>query len=298
MNERRSDVHAIAIAAMLTALCAITSTLASYFVIGSLLSLFLIPFFSSVASYKIEGRWLPLYALASICLCVLFSFHDMSSALFTAVPGVLGGTLYGYLRKKNVPVGIPIVIGSYLYLACIYLSIPLLEVLSGRNLIEDALFLFQLQESRIARELVPLLLYLFSLSSIGLSSLLIEGISPRFLQKSEKRRNFCKVYPYLSFLFSSLCLLTGYFLPSLSYIFLASSLFLLVFAYPSFKGKKPYIYLVHFLFLLIGLFLFAFLYPYMGEGIKGGTLLAFLPLFASLHFLFLQIPYPNLIHRT
>ncbi len=274
VGEKRKEVHAIATSAMLSCLCAISATLASYFVWGSLLALFLIPFFSSLAAYKMPNKFLPIYALASCSFCLLFSFHELSSALFTSFPGVLGGTLYGYLRKKECPIGYPILLGSYIYFAFTLLSVPLIEALIGRNMMEDGLWILGLNENQTARELTLLILYLFSLSSMLLASFFSEGIRVRIIEKSEKREAFLWGYPIFIALFSLLDFAFCYVLPSLCYVFLCSAFFLLICSYILYaKMMKLFHYLIDGFFFFIGIIIFALLYPLCPNDYIGGCLL-------------------------
>ena len=273
----------VALLGIAGALVGALSLMGALFLPCQILALFAIPFLTAILGIKVPGRALPLAALSLCMVALLFSFFDLAGFFFYSVPGILGGLLSGFLRKKGAPVGFPLLLGAFLYLGSIYLSVLVLWALAGRSPVEDILFLLGLQGSEAAHALAPLVFLLFGASSMGLSLLFFEIVGPRIERPKGDPLAFSLGYPVLGAAFGALAIGMTWASMEAGYVFLGASLLMAAFSHTVYRDiRKAWAFSLEGVFLLLAIYGIALLSPLSEDPLAGGLSAGLIPLGVSL----------------
>lgn len=284
--KETGKARTIALLGVGAALVGALSLLGALFLPCQILALFAIPFLSAILGMRIPGRALPLAGLSLCASALLFSFFDLAGFFFYSVPGILGGLLSGFLRKKGVPVGFPLLLGGLVYLGSIYLSVLVLWALAGRSPVEDILLLLGLGESEAAHVLAPLVLFLFGIASMGLSLLFFELLAPRIEKPGGDPLAFSILYPILGLLLGVLSVSMMGTSREAGYIFLGASLLMAAFSHTLCQGfRKWWGFALEAAFFLIAIYGTALLAPLANDPLAGGLAAGLIPLGVSLSLL-------------
>ena len=79
--------------------------------------------------------------VTSVCLLI-----DFSDALFYVVPSLLTGFVFGFFIEKRVPSIFVITAITVLQFGLSLASIPLIELITHRNIVDDMATLFKLND--------------------------------------------------------------------------------------------------------------------------------------------------------
>ena len=99
LNKKTSLVHHITYMGIMAAINLIFIVLATYLPFLMFIPIIFLPFASAIVSYYCLKRYYPIYAVATIGLCLIFNISD---TIFYVVPAILTGFMIGYLLTKRV----------------------------------------------------------------------------------------------------------------------------------------------------------------------------------------------------
>lgn len=281
--KEKGKARTIALLGVGASLVGALSLLGALFLPCQILALLAIPFLCAILGMKVPGKALPLAGLSLCMTALLFSFFDLAGFFFYSVPGILGGLLSGFLRKKGVPVGFPLLLGAFVYLGSIYLSVLVLWALAGRSPVEDILLLLGLGGSEAARAFAPLALFLFGASSMGLSLLFFELIAPRIERPEGDPLAFSLGYPLLGMAFGALATGLAWASKEAGYVFLGAALLMAAFSHTAYRDiHKAWAFALEGALLLLSIYGVALLSPLFKDPVAGGLAAGLLPLAISL----------------
>lgn len=280
--KEKGKARTIALLGIGASLVGVLSLLGALFLPCQILALLAIPFLCAILGMRIPGKTLPLAGLSLCAASLLFSFFDLAGFFFYSVPGILGGLLSGFLRKKGVPVGFPLLLGAFVYLGSIYLSVLVIWALAGRSPVEDILLLLGLGESEAGHVLAPLVLFLFGIASMGLSLLFFEFLAPRIERPGGDPLAFSVLYPILGVLLGALSVSMMPASREAGYIFLGASLLMAAFSHTLYQDcRKWWTFALEAAFFLLGIYGTALVAPLAGDSLSGGLAAGLIPLGVS-----------------
>ena len=120
----------------------------------SFLLILLLPFASAVVSYYCLKRYYIIYAIANIALCFIFI-----ESIFYIVPAIASGFVIGLLLDKKVHPFWMLLSSTLIEAVLAFAFIPLINLMTGKDLVETTFQLFKLNEFAYK----PYLMYLFIL---------------------------------------------------------------------------------------------------------------------------------------
>lgn len=179
---------------------------------------FVLPLTSVVVTIFCQKKYLPIYMLATIGLCLIATFNNFSDTLFYVIPALISGVLFGLMVEQKIsPVWI-IFASSLVTTGLSYAFVPLIELIYNQNIITVFLAVFKVDGFTFIDYAVPCFIYLISLIQSVLSYLFIRAELPKLgiNMKDEPR--------FIPLLIASLfcLLLVGIsipFFPKMSYLF-------------------------------------------------------------------------------
>jgi len=221
---------------------------------------FVLPLTSVIITIFCQKKYLPIYMVATIGLCLIATMNNFSDTLFYVIPALISGVVFGLLIERKIsPVWI-IFVSSLLTTGLSYAFVPLIQFIYNQNIIEVFLKVFHVDGFKYISFMVPCFIYLISLIQSVLSYIFIKASLPKLGINIESESRFTPL------LIASLILLiaTGISIPlfpAFSYFF--SLLFIYFSCYIatllSLK-KKTYIYVSFGVIIIVQFVLFATLY--------------------------------------
>ena len=104
---------------------------------------FVLPLCSAIICYYCKKVYFPIYFVVVTAICLLIDFQD---ALFYVVPSLITGFIFGLLIEKRVPTIFVILIITIVQFGLSLISIPLIELITKRNIVNDMAELFKLSD--------------------------------------------------------------------------------------------------------------------------------------------------------
>ena len=171
-KKKTTLVHHITYMGIMAAINLIFIILATFVPPLMFLLILLLPFASTVVSYYCLKRYYIIYAVATICLCLLCSFN-ISDTIFYVVPAVVTGFVLGLLLEKKVHPFWLVLSSTIINAALTYAFIPLINLISNTDIVLSLLTIFKLQDFAYKTELVYVSIFVISLMQCVLSLFVI-----------------------------------------------------------------------------------------------------------------------------
>ena len=221
---------------------------------------FVLPLTSVVVTLFCQKKYLPIYMLATIGLCLIATMNNFSDTLFYVIPALISGVVFGLLVEKKVsPIWI-IFASTLITTGLSYAFVPLIELIYGQNIITVFLTVFRVNEFTYIDYMVPCFIYLISLIQSILSYIFIRAELPKLGITIEEKTQYLPLF-IGSFLAVLLIGLSIPLFPTFSYFF---SLWLAYFACYLIVDlsleKKTYIYVGFGIAVIVTFVLFATTY--------------------------------------
>ena len=258
-QKKTTLVHHITYMGIMAAVNLVFIVLATYVPLMMLLLILLLPFASAVVSYYCLKRYYPIYAVASIGLCLIFNISD---TIFYVVPAVISGFVIGFLLKKKIHPFWMILSTTMINAVLTYAFIPLINAISGTDFVLTLVAIFKLQDFTYRNELVYIFIFIISLMQCFLKHfVLLSDVKKIGIEINTRIDSFA---PYIIgfeiFMLASIGF-AFFFLP-LALVFVCVSLcFTLVLLADILASKKLFIYIILGIATFVGLLLFAMFYP-------------------------------------
>jgi hypothetical protein len=249
--------------ALLGAIDAVFSLLATLIPFSDILVVLFLPLVSALSGCYLQGKYVPLYIVASIALCLIVSCYDLGAVLFYVIPAILSGSLYGFLIDKKIPVSLTIFVVALLEMGLNYLMLPLVEAIYQINMIDSMKAIFGFTYYKHIDDIVPMLIFGFSLAQTALSHFFIVGILENFKKQITPENVYDRWKPILGILFGALGIGFAFVNVPSAYIFLAFSIYFGLLSIPALIKPLPWWVFLIFGFLEGGsIYAFAILNPF------------------------------------
>ena len=257
-KKKTTLVHHITYMGIMAAINLLFIVLATYLPFLMFIPIIFLPFASAIVSYYCLKRYYPIYAVATIGLCLIFNIND---TIFYVVPAIITGFFIGYLLTKRVNPFWLILVSTVIESALTFAFIPLINVISNVDIIETFISAFKLDSFAYKTELTYLFIFFISLIQCGLTHFVLLSDAKKIGIEINTVVN--SYAPYIICLEISLILmfvLSLFYLP-LALIFLAISLYFSIFLLIDILvSKKIIIYVLLVVLFLVAFFSFAIFY--------------------------------------
>lgn len=261
MKERKGASQNIAFAAILVAVIAVFSLLATWVPISAIFIILFIPPLSALAVEYCERKYAWLFLFSALSVSIAVTANNYIDTLFYVFPGIISGFFYGYLRKTSFPLTLNVFSSSLLSMGLNYLSLPLIRAIFQVDMIPFTLALLHLQEVEHILYIVPAFVFSLSLAEITISHLLIEVLNAHLNYPKRSEMRTAMSYPFISLLFGALSVGMAFVSPPLGFVFLVFSFyFALAGDFHYFQKGKAIHFIVLVCLVIFSIFLFAFFY--------------------------------------
>ena len=128
------------------------------------LIIFLLPLTSVIVFLYCKKWFFPIYALATIGLCLIFNLWRVTDTIFYVIPSMITGAFFGFAIERKIPAFFTILFSTIIQVGITYASFPLINLLVEINTIDYFLNFFKLGEFAYKDFLPPV--FIFVISSI------------------------------------------------------------------------------------------------------------------------------------
>lgn len=251
------------------------------------LIVFVLPLTSAVVTLFCKKRYFPIYAVATVALCLLTTMGIyIYDTFFYVIPSLITGFVFGFLIEKKVPAIYIIVLSSALQYILSYLTFLVLDlILPDINFIDALLSIFGLRDFVFKDVFIHL--FLFTLASIQ------TAFAYFILKKEVKKLGFEVVEDiklhYLLFIFviliDVLALIMAFVYTPLVYVFIAMNLpFVIYIIIQLIFERKRIIYILMVVSFIISVSIFVGFYTLMPHPLGIILVAPMQVLFATIYF--------------
>ena len=266
LKKKETIVQNITYMALMAAVNVIFVLLTTFIPVLFFLLVFVLPLTSSVVTIHCKKRYFPIYAFTTIGLCLICTIWKIDDTIFYVIPSIISGFVFGLLIEKKFPSYWIILITTVLQIGFTYASIPLITVITGRNIIEVFAVAFGIADFKYLDYVVPCFIFFMSLAQEVLALVIIKEELPKFgLELSDPKE--LPLSLSVSLIASVTLVVTTVFIYGpLAYLFTLFDLLFGVYALVYLileKNKIVYISLAA--SVIVTFFLFAIFYPMVKE---------------------------------
>ena len=224
---------------------------------------FILPLSSAIVTLFCKKKYFPIYAIATIGICMLATMNNFSDTLFYVIPSILSGFAFGFLVEKKASSLWIILVSTIITIGLGYTFIPLIKFLYGTDIVDVFAKMFNLKDYPYLNYVIPCFICFISLAQSTISYIVIKTQLPKL--GYEINDNISLYSTYLgSLFFLVLEILFIFVYPSVSYLFAIGVMFFSIFVFIDFCVKIRKIPLILCgVSLLVGLLLYVTLYKYI-----------------------------------
>ena len=165
-SKKTTLVHNITYMAIMTAINLVFIVLDTFVPFMMLLLVLLLPFVSAVVSYFCQKRYYIIYAVASVGLCLIFNIAD---TIFYIIPALCSGFVIGLLLDKKINPFWMILSSTLIEVALTYAFIPLINLMTGTDMVVTFLTIFHLNDFAYKEELMHLFILFIALTQCSIT---------------------------------------------------------------------------------------------------------------------------------
>lgn len=280
-NKKDTLTKTITFMALFAAINVVLSALTYITPFLSVVLVIFLPLTSTIVEVACKDKYYPIYAFGTIGLTFAVTFWNLDFAIFYIVPSIVTGYIFGLMIKKQISPMWSILTATVAQTGLSFAFIPLMELITERNLISDIRDIFHLGEWSEYTNFIALIFFTVSLIQIILSYIATYGELEKLGVTNE---NITKI-PSKTWIFSGItgvfAILFFFIFKPISYALIGVSwyfAFFIVFKMAIDKRAKNLIICAA--ILVVNIFVFAIFYPMMWSGQI--LLLLFTPVLASL----------------
>ena len=144
------------------------------------LIVFVLPLTSTIVTLHCKKIYFPIYAVATIGLCLLCTIWKIDDTIFYVIPSIITGFIFGLLVEKKVPSFWIIVVATVLQIGFTYATIPLIKLMTGRSIVEDFATVFLIKDFVYLDYVIPCFIFFISLAQAVISYMVIREELPKF----------------------------------------------------------------------------------------------------------------------
>jgi len=225
----------------------------------SIILYLILPFITTLVVIKCSPRYLIIYYLASIAICFVINLQGLEYIIFTLIPSLITGTVFGVCLEKKLNIGLIIILSSFCQFAVSLLTLPLINLIYTND--EHAIlevfkvFLGAEREHLLYKIFLPLT-FSIALAQNIISFLIVSSELSKFKIDINYDNKFGIAYSLINIGLMVLTILSAFFFDDLMYLFLAISIVLTALLVTSLMEQQKKILIVilglSIIFILIG----------------------------------------------
>lgn len=178
--KRETLIQNITYMALMAAINVIFVLLTTFVPVLFVFLVFILPLTSAIVTIHCKKRYFPIYALATIALCLICTIWKIDDTIFYVIPSILSGFAFGLLAEKKFPAIWIVVVTTIIQIGCTYASIPLVKLITGQNIIMVFATAFGINDFIYLDYVVPSFIFFMALGQQIISYSVIREELPKF----------------------------------------------------------------------------------------------------------------------
>ena len=256
-------------------ICSFLTTVAP---LVSIVLIIFLPLTSAVVEVMCRDRWFPIYAFATIGLSIVVSLSSIDFTLFYIVPSIFTGYIFGLFAKRNLPPMFAIFLAAIIQTALSFAFIPLLQLITGSNLIDVFAKIFGISDRFWLDNLILLIFFLIALIQVILSFIVVKNELEKFGQQTSWKLDQVNFANYSVVTSSLLAVVFAFFYTPGMMLLIGFSYYFVVFVIASQIKSKSYTCLIlDGVYAFVGILLYAILNAFLKTEFE--FLLSLIPVF-------------------
>ena len=179
-KKRETVIQNISYMAIMAAINVIFVLLTTFIPVLFILLVFILPLTSAIVTLYCKKRYFPIYALATIALCLICTIWKIDDTIFYVIPSIATGFIFGLLAEKKVPAIWIVTITTVLQIGFTYASIPLVKLITGQDIIMVFATAFGINDFVYLDYVVPSFIFFMALGQQIISYSVIREELPKF----------------------------------------------------------------------------------------------------------------------
>ena len=172
-RKKETLVQNMTFMALMAALNVIFSLLSVLLPVLFFLLIFVLPLTSTLVCIFCKKRYYAIYAFATIGLCLLINFYQITEVISYVIPSIVTGLIFGVMIEHRINSFWIILSAAVIQTGFTYLSIFITGLFIERNILEEILILFGLGEFGFKDYVISMFLFITSLIQIAITYLII-----------------------------------------------------------------------------------------------------------------------------
>ena len=211
----------------------------------SLVLYLFLPFVSTLVILFCKGKYLPVYYISSLAISFIININGLEYIIFTLLPSLITGTIFGFCLKKKVNIGITILISTICQTIFSLITIPLINLIytNNRNIIDIFMAFLGKEKEHLTYKLFLPATLVVALTQNIISFLIISSELTKFkIELNDSNRHYM-AYSYLNALFVVITFISIFLFDDLMFLLLSFNIILFFLSVFSFelKNKKWFI---------------------------------------------------------
>ena len=157
--KKETLIRTISFMSFFVAINVICSFLTTIIPVVSTILIIFLPLTSAVVEVNCKDRWFPIYAFATIGLSIVVTLSSIDFTIFYIVPSIFTGYIFGLFTKKNLSSMYAIFFATIIQTALSFAFIPLIEIITGSNLLDVFVKIFRISDRFWFDKLVLLIFF-------------------------------------------------------------------------------------------------------------------------------------------
>ena len=179
-KKRETVIQNISYMAIMAAINVIFVLLTTFIPVLFILLVFILPLTSAIVTLYCKKRYFPIYALATIALCLICTIWKIDDTIFYVIPSIATGFIFGLLVEKKVPAIWIVTITTVLQIGFTYATIPLVKLITGQDIIMVFATAFGINDFVYLDYVVPSFIFFMALGQQIISYSVIREELPKF----------------------------------------------------------------------------------------------------------------------
>ena len=265
-KKKESLVQNITYMALMAAINVIFVLLTTYVPFLFFLIVFILPLTSTIVTLLCKKKYFPIYAFTTVGLCLLVTLSQIGNTIFYVIPSLISGFIFGLFIEKKIPSFWTLLAAISAQILFTYLSIPLINLITGTDIVTVFATVFKLQDFEYLDYVVPCFIFFLALAQEVLTLVIIKDQLTKFGYEFSDPKQLPLSLVGLLASFILFAVIFAFIYGPLAYLFsLYGSVLAIYTLVYLILEKKVLLYVCLGVGFIISMFLFAFLYQYVAK---------------------------------
>lgn len=263
-NKRNTLNENIAYMGIMCAINVIFVLMSTLLPILLFLLVFILPLTSAIVTLLCKKKYLPIYFVATITLCMIVTIWNISDTLLYVIPSLISGIIFGIVIEKKVNPIWTIIISTVINFGITFAVIPLINLVLDININETILAVINLNDFTYKSELVISFIFVISLVQQVLSFLVVKEELPKIgITSNYNDSNNIILYVVSLVSFALTLLFSFIYSPLAFFLFFINVYFVIHILYKLLINKNLFIIIGLIASLFIVIFMFGILFQFI-----------------------------------